>query len=192
MGKNQDQNSELQGDNPYAAPVHAEPSWVHSVPQTSTFVRQVKPLCVCMIILGVMEILMGLFWIGLAIFVPMFVVNQQGRGPQIPAGQQEMIQTVIGLSYGGIGLVVSLVGAFRIYCGWRGLHFRSRRAGLISHFVGMLSFLTCYCLPTSIGICVWGCIVYFKPEVKNAFRLGEDGHSAAEIEAGVAMPPAKP
>ncbi len=145
------------------------------------YVRQVKPLCICMIIQGVLEILMGLGLFAMALFVPA-IMNQQGGGPQMPAEQLQVAKLVVWITYGVGGGVAIIAGILRITAGIRGLYFRSYGMGLASHFVGLLSLMTCYCLPTSLGLCIWGCIVYFNSDVKHAFKLGRNGQSPAEIE----------
>jgi len=136
-----------------------------------------------MIIQGALEFVWGLAYVGLGVAVPMFLANQPA-GANIPEEQLEMVQMIQGLVLGGAGVLSVLTGALRVAAGWRGLYFRSRGLAMFSHFFGLLNVVTCYCLPTSIGLCIWGCMVHLKPEVKNAFKLGADGWSAAEIESG--------
>jgi len=92
-------------------------------------------------------------------------------------------ETFMLLIYGTSGLVGIIAGLLRVIAGIRGLSFRGYVLGIVSHFFGMLNLGTCYCLPTALGLCIWGCIVYFNPEVKYAFKLGADGQKASDIEA---------
>ena len=170
--------------NPYSAPLPAQQYLAVPYPTDGRYVRQVKPLCICMIIHGALEMLAALYCVASAFMSSMFV-NPPG-GPQIPAAQQQFIENIAFFSLAIAGAVVGISGIMRVTAGWSGLYFRNRRLGVISHFFGLLNILTCYCLPTSIGLCVWGSMVYFKPEVKNAFLLGEEGYDAADIESGVA------
>ena len=56
--------------------------------------------------------------------------------------------------------------------------------GLVHHMTA-LSILTiagCYCLPTAIGLFIYGLIVLLNPSVKRAFEMGEQGYSANKIQ----------
>ena len=44
------------------------------------------------------------------------------------------------------------------------------------------SIAGCYCLPTAIGLFVYGLIVLLNEPVKRAFAMGEQGRTAAEIQ----------
>jgi len=168
----------MEQENPYSTPL-ASKSVSHPIGGLK-YVRQVKPLCICMMIQGVLEIIAGLFFAAMVFIVPGIITNNP-NGPQIP---EEQARLMFGLIYGSVGAVATCVGILRCYAGWQGFNFRRHGLGFASHFLGLLSMVTCYCLPTALGLCVWGCIVYTKPEVKNAFRLGAEGWTAAEIEAG--------
>jgi hypothetical protein len=50
-------------------------------------------------------------------------------------------------------------------------------------FFNILPMLTCYCLPTSLGLMIYGLIVMFQPDVAQAFALADDGMPAEEIRA---------
>lgn len=177
----------LESDNPYAMPVEVQSHVPSPVPMGArgTFVRQVKPLCICMIIQGVLEVLMG---VGIAVAgfaVPTMIMNQQAAGGGPPVPQAAQIQTVMLLAYGVMGSISGVAGVLRIVAGIRGLYFRGYALGVASHFFGMANVLTCYCLPTALALCIWGCMVYFNFEVKYAFKMGAEGQDPSEIEAGL-------
>jgi hypothetical protein len=48
--------------------------------------------------------------------------------------------------------------------------------------------MACYCAPTSIGVLVYGLIVYFNPAVVAAFELGKRGLRGDAILASFAAP----
>lgn len=153
-------------------------------------VGQVKPLSICMIVQGVLEILMGGFYVAMSFFMPAMMMAGQPPG-QMTAQQQEMMQTMqmtFGLIYGIGGGAAILGGILRITAGIRGLYFRNRILGIIANFAGLLSVVTCYCLPTSIGLSVWGAIVHFNSPVKRAFALGDQGMKPSEIVASFPDP----
>lgn len=169
---------ELDSENPYATPVEVQSYVPTPFPNGAggAYIRQVKPLCICMIIQGTLETLMGTGFILMGIVVPAMIQMNQ-RGPQ-------QVQTILILVYSVMGLIALVVGVLRIVAGIRGLYFRGYVLGITTHFLGMLNFATLYCLPTSLALCIWGCMVHFNPEVKYAFRMGAEGQDANEIEAG--------
>ena len=188
--QNQNEQSDKDADdpaaNPYSTPVAAG-AWHGSAYPVgnSSYVRQVKPLCICMSIQGVLEILTGLLFTGLGFVVPAIIMSQQAGpgGNPLPPGQQQAFQTMFSAIYGVMGGLVLIAGVLRVIAGWRGLYFRSYAFCIITLFVGLIDLTSFYCLPTSLGLCVWGCIVLFKPEVKQAFALGAQGQTPKEVEA---------
>lgn len=181
-------NDNFGSDNPYSMPVEAKgynPGPLPGGGGGGTYVRQVKALCICMMAQGVLEVLVGIGYAAMGFVMPAMMFNQvgQGGGPAIPPEQQQMMQLVFWLVYGGGGLATLIAGVVRIVAGIRGLSMRGYALGVTSHFLGLLSLLSCYCLPTSMALCVWGSIVYFNAEVKQAFKLVADGHEPAEVEA---------
>ncbi|QEG23756.1 hypothetical protein [Mariniblastus fucicola] len=182
-------DDQFKGDNPYTTPL-PNPGYQPgpmSMGSGGAYLRQMKPLCICMIIQGSLEILLGIGYIAMGFVMPNMIMNQQGGGgPAIPAEQQQMMQMMFGLIYGVGGGVAIVAGIVRIFAGVRGLYLKSYALGITSHFLGMLNVVTCYCIPTSLGLCIWGNIVYFNPEVKHAFKLVADGHDPADVEARMA------
>jgi len=109
--------------------------------------------------------------------------QQNGMGPD----EVQFLSTISMAFYGAIGCIVLGAGVFRIFAGIRSLDYRSFNLAFASHFVGLANLFSCYCLLPAIGICIWGCIVHFKPEVKYAYQLREVGYSAKDIESGLAF-----
>ena len=182
----------MSNENPYSTPATYAPNHQGPMPGggSGAYVRQVKPLCICMIIQGALEILVGIGYIVMAFAMPAMILNQQGvvgpaGGPPGPvqAEQLEFVKMILWLTCGGGGGIAISAGILRVVAGVRGLFFRSHSLGIVSHIFGMLNLMTCYCIPTSFGLCIWGCIVYFNFDVKQAFKLGKSGHTTAEIEA---------
>lgn len=62
------------------------------------------------------------------------------------------------------------------------LKFRGRTLGIVALSSGLLSIAGCYCLPTAIGLFIYGLIVLLNEPVKRAFAMGEQGRSASEIQ----------
>ena len=107
------------------------------------------------------------------------VVQQQQNS--MPPEQQEMIENVFFFYFGIGGGLVLIIGVLRLVAGILGVMYRGRTLGLVTHFLGLVSMLTCYCLPTAIGVCVYGCVVYFNSDVAHAFKMIAEGYTVQEI-----------
>jgi hypothetical protein len=142
---------------------------------------QVTVIAILMIVQGVLELLAGLLFTGAAFFVPAMLEKQQGGGqfpgPGLPANFKE-IATIVYLVMGVCGLVAA---GLHLVAGIRNLSYRGRTLGLVALFAGAISIGTCYCSLTTIGLLIYGAIVYFNEETARAFELGEQGLSVAEI-----------
>jgi hypothetical protein len=55
--------------------------------------------------------------------------------------------------------------------------------------MGLLTLLTCYCFPTSLGLFIYGLIVLLNDSVKLGFELADRGYSSAEIKRAFAQLP---
>ena len=84
--------------------------------------------------------------------------------------------------YGSMGLIFLVVGVLGIWAGIRMLKFRGRTLGIVALSSGLLSMFGCYCLPTAIGLFIYGLIVLLNEPVKRAFAMGEQGRTASEIQ----------
>ena len=95
-----------------------------------------------------------------------------------PVGFEWMMLAV----YGSMGLISLVIGVLGIWAGIRMMRFRGRTFGIVALSSGLLSIAGCYCLPTAIGLFVYGLIVLLNEPVKRAFAMGEEGRTAAEIQ----------
>lgn len=103
----------------------------------------------------------------------------------MPVGLEWMMLAI----YGSMGLVSLVIGVMGIWVGLRMMKFRGRTFGIVALSCGLLSISGCYCLPTAIGLFVYGLIVLMNPSVKRAFEMGEQGLSAGEIQNHFARQP---
>ena len=101
---------------------------------------------------------------------------QQGNGPP-----PEVMINMMSWGYGGVGVVVGIIGVLSILAGYRNWKFKGRTLGIVSLVAGLGTILSCYCLPTSLALCIYGLIVYLNGPVAAAFRMGEEGYSGDEI-----------
>ena len=152
------------------------------VPSGSGMVNQVQIVCILMIVQGSLTTLMGLFYLGYAAFIPVLFRLMESTDPSAKAPPASLIWIIAGVIL-VIGLPVMIAGPLQIWAGIRNLQFRGYRLGMTALIAGSVSALTIYCAPTAIGLLIYGLIVYRKPEVAQAFRMGEDGMSRQQILA---------
>jgi hypothetical protein len=150
-------------------------------------VGHVMPVAILMIVQAVLEIAFGLMLAVFAVVMPALVQQairqQQAQGgpapmPGFPGGVGQLA-----LLYGAMATAVFIPGVVRLIAGIRSLRFRGRGFGIVSLFLGLLSIGSCYCAPTSIGLMIYGLIVYFNSDAAYAFTLGERGVPSGEILA---------
>ena len=155
------------------------------------YVAQVRVVAILNCVQGALEIPLGLILTAVAVFVPYAIEmeEQAGRGG---GGPPEEMKWIIGGAYGTIGAALLLSGMLRIVAGIQNYRFRWRTLGMVSYFTGLASMIACYCAPTSIGIMVYGLIVYLNPAVKAAFEMGKQGMSGDQILASFAAPGSTP
>jgi hypothetical protein len=148
-------------------------------------VRQVTVVAILMIVQGGLEILMGIFMTVMGpVMFTMFSQMPQQPGVQGPPPE---LGGIIGGVYIVLGVAALIAGVLRIIAGIRNLKYRGRGLGLVALFAGVLT-LPGYCCLTSIGLLIYGLIVYFNADVARAFEMGEQGRSADEIKAAFDRP----
>ncbi len=132
-----------------------------------------------------MGILLGIAGL---MFPAMFTwMNEMGKQQPPPPGggpapdfPQEMAWLLFAI-YLGMGVLTLLVGVIRIIAGARNLRYRGRTFGIVALFLGVVPFFNCYCAPTSLGLMIYGLIVYLSHESAQAFELREQGKTPEEI-----------
>ena len=132
-------------------------------------VAQVRVVAILMIIHGTLVSLMGAVYIkyGLAICVSFWAPN---AGIFAPSGQGAFdVINILFPIYGVIGLPVLAVGILNIVAGIRCFRLRGRNLALVALFINVVPVFTCYCLPTSVGLMIYGLIVLFHSGVAYAF-----------------------
>lgn len=140
-------------------------------------VRHVRTVAILMIVNGALQALMGVVYGAMG--PVMFIMTRQGSAGG-PPDQTVMLGVMAGV-YIALGLLVVLAGVLNIIAGTRALKFRNRIFVLVGLFANALVLPTFYCAPTSIGVLIFGILVFFHAEVVHAFELGDQGVPAAEI-----------
>src|SRR5262249_41577152 len=132
-------------------------------------VAKVQVVANLMIVHGALVSLMGAYYTveGLAICVSFWAPNS---GLFAPSGRRafDLIEILFPI-YARMGLPVLAVGILNIVAGIRCLLLRGRILAIVALFSNVIPVFTCYCLPTSVGLMIYGLIVLFHSEVAHAF-----------------------
>ena len=149
--------------------------------------NHIPTIGILLIVQGVLEGLLGLF---VAAMGPVMfaIIGATPPSTASPPPDPAALGIVGGL-YLVVGVVVLALGVLKVFAGIRNLSFRSRVLGIVALASGALSFITCYCAPTALALAVFGLIVYLNEASIAAFRMGDEGRSAAEIRAHINRPP---
>ena len=172
-------------DNPFQSPLVPDstaPAQPSGDPRRFGRARQVPIVAVLMIVHGAMLCLAG---IGLLVFMVFFsgkiadqIEEQQqfqraAGKPGAPQVNPNAIRWVFTGMYGVLGGVMLVAGLLGIFAGIRNYGFRSRVLGIIALVGGMASLFTCYCVPLSLALLIYGLIIYLSHDAEVAFRWRE-------------------
>jgi hypothetical protein len=146
-------------------------------PRKIGMAKYVPAVAVLMIVHGVLMFVAGFIVIGVMVFVPQIVhqnENQQQlqrqQNPNAPQITKEGMTALLYVTYGAVSAFLFLIGVLDIYAGARNYGYRNRVLGVISIVANMGSILFFVCLPLSIGLLIFGMIIYLSPETDRAFR----------------------
>lgn len=143
-------------------------------------VPQVQVVAVLMIVNGALASLLGLLLAAVGPFL--FAVTSIDKNAKVdPEGK--MVLSILSVVYVVLGLLVLIAGVLSIIGGTRALKFRNRVFVLVALFFNVVPAFTMYCAPTSLGVLIYGIIVFFNADVVRAFELGRQGVPPAEIRA---------
>ncbi|MEO8496056.1 MAG: hypothetical protein ABI614_13380 [Planctomycetota bacterium] len=174
--------------NPYESPTGDFPNFSGAgelpPPQEPGMVGQVRIVSILMMVQGSLDLLAGLGLIGMGIVMSFVMRDAMMQNPQFQQGNgpsPDFMANMMAGIYGGLGVVIAIIGALSLFAGYRNFKFKSRTLGIISLVAGLGTVITCYCAPTSLALCIYGLIVYLNAPVAAAFRMGEEGYSGDEI-----------
>ena len=172
--------------NPYQSPVHIAPEKPGPPgpgAMQEGMLNQVRVVSILMIVQGVLCLIMGgIMLFAMFIIVPQFKENLR-RQPGGPAFPVEEFQTFMYAIYGSMAAAGILPGGLLILAGAFNFFFRGRILGITALILGLASMGTIYCLPTAIGLAIYGLIVYFHPSVKQGFALVAQGWTLDQVFA---------
>ena len=112
-------------------------------------------------------------------FLPGIVPEAERAQMQAESGAMFTIFSAVLI---GLGVFALAVAILHIVAGIRVLKYRGRGLIIVTWLLGLLASITIYCAPTSIGLAIWGLIVFLNPAVKTAFKMVEDGMEKREVE----------
>ena len=136
-------------------------------------VGHVPIVAVLLIVQGVLELGLGLFFLAFAALS--FVLPAEALAGMDPKGLAILLVVV--------GVPGAVCGTLRVAAGLFNWSYRRRTLGITALGVGLATIVTGYCAPTAIALAIYGLIVYVNESVVAAFVLGTQGRSKAEIKA---------
>ena len=88
----------------------------------------------------------------MAVYMPI-VFRQMQQVQKQPAMANQPAIWILPLVYGGMAAVALVASVLHLVAGVRNYRFRGRTLGIVALACGMLTVLTCYCLPTAVAVC---------------------------------------
>lgn len=141
------------------------------VPST---VQQVMVVSILQIVVGALELLVAA---GLFAIAVIYVVEFFGIKPS--RGHFSFLLEYAAASFGGFTIFIAAV--LRIRSGIAGFKFKRRKMAIFASVLGMTSALTMYCSIFSIGMLIYGLIIYLDRNVKRAYEMAEQGMTPDQI-----------
>lgn len=146
-------------------------------------VQQVQVVAILMIVNGALVSLVGLYLVCMGPF--MFVMAKTAPPPPGGGGGPDtMIMGIMATVYLILGLLVLTTSVLNIVGGIRSLKYRGRTLAMVALFSNLVPMFTCYCIPTSLGLMIYGLIVFFQSDVADAFARVADGLPPERVKYG--------
>lgn len=147
----------------------------------SAILVQQRVLSILMIVHGSMSLLAGLLFVGIAIMVPAVMAAEGRRGPN---GENFDQMKWFGFAlYGSMGLCGLVPGGLQIYSGIQNFRLRGYTLAIVALGSGVLQMFTCYCIPTALGLLIYGLIIHLHGSTRLAYELAKQGHNFDSILA---------
>ena len=175
-------------DNPFKAPGKVD----YPTPNQSGFhgqqnvgagyVNQVPVIAILMAVQGV-------FLLGLSVVSAGYGFAFANMSQWLPPAQRKQFEAdmppeamkfimIIAIVVAG---AIGILAAMHFIAAYYNYQYLRRTFGMIVLGLGFLSVMTCYCAPTSIGLGVYGFIIFANPAVAHAFKLRKDGMSKNDM-----------
>jgi hypothetical protein len=172
-----DMENPYQSPNPFRDDVYERRPAVPPGMYDAGLVHHIRIVAILMCVQGVFELLGAGFTLLMGIVMAMMMSGSTEMS-QAPGAPTPFL--FLGI-YGVMGLALLVTGGLHLFAGIRNYQLQGRTLGIVALAAGMLDLAFCYCLPTSIGLLVYGLIVYLNPQVTAAFSMRESGAPAADV-----------
>jgi hypothetical protein len=172
-------------ENPYQSPEEpsgpfAQPVPEGAFPHPAGLVRHVRVVAILMIVQGSLELGMAILIGVFTLFMPQMMAQATASHPQDSLPPEAFLQ-IMTFTYGGMAAATFVAALLHIIAGVRNYRFRGKVFGIVAMACGVVTALSCYCLPTAVGLGVYGLIVYLNEGVAEAFRMGQSGFTSTQI-----------
>ena len=145
--------------------------------------RQITIVAILLIVEGVLELLYGLYMVGMGVFMATYFENflppEQRNAPNAPPPA-----FMFGIFFVWAVFIIP-PAIVKIWAGISNYNFRRRTLGIVALALGAMSCVTIYCAPTGIALMIYGLIVYLKPDSEMAFACGAQGFTGDQIRARI-------
>jgi hypothetical protein len=125
---------------------------------------QVAGPAIALLIVGIMGVLFGLFYMGLGILMPAVLMGAGPGGPGPAGGPPPVFFLAI---YGGLGLLMALYNAVIVFGAVKMKNLKNFGLAMTTCILALIPLCNCWMLSIPFGI--WALIVILRPEVKDSF-----------------------
>lgn len=147
-------------------------------------VNHVRVVAILMMVQGTLALLTGGYYLVIGLVMPSMMEaaleadpNMQGpNGPSPEQFTQIMTITIICM-----GVPALIGGLLQIIAGILSYQFKGRGLTLASLMIGCLACSTMYCAPTAVAMTIYGLVVHFNQQVREAFAMRAKGSTTDQI-----------
>ena len=170
--------------NPYATPPRAAAADVQTYQGFSgrglpSTVQQVMVVSILQIVVGALELLVSAI---LAVYTGILGAMSTGA-IEMPEGEEEALFVfgIISAVMLFFGSAIFIAAVLRIWSGIAGFKFKRRKMAIFASVLGITSALTVFCSIFSIGMLIYGLIIYLNRDVRRAYEMAEQGMTPDQI-----------
>ena len=170
--------------NPYATPPRAAAADVQTYQGFSgrglpSTVQQVMVVSILQIVVGALELLVSAI---LAVYTGILGAMSTGA-IEMPEGEEEALFVfgIISAVMLFFGSAIFIAAVLRIWSGIAGFKFKRRKMSIFASVLGTTSALTMLCSIFSIGMLIYGLIIYLNRDVRRAYEMAEQGMTPDQI-----------
>jgi hypothetical protein len=147
-------------ENPYQSPEEPSGPFARTMPEgffprPAGLVRHVRVVAILMIVQGAFELGMAVLLSVFAVIMPQMMAEATTMRSQ-DSLPPDMFFRVMTFTYGGMAVATFVAALLHVIASVRNFRFRGKVFGIVAMACGVLSALSCYCLPTAVGLGVYG------------------------------------